>query len=438
MLTLKTRLICGLSAVALLLGAQVMVTSSMTSNSVEQLEQLEQDQNSSIESALLGNRIKLNVVQVQQWLTDISATRAMDGLNDGIDVAAEHAADFQLAVEELQTLRPELAQDLANLRSVFSTYHATGVRMAHAYIEEGPAGGNLMMAEFDEAAAAMGETVDILVDELLAETGSSLDAARSNARRIGTISLMASLAIAALIAGTGAVILISILRRLKTFTAAASEIASGDLTIETLPADQNDTLGQLATSFNEMATMLSSVGHQAELIAAGDLNTEHEIPGELGQSFDSMIGSLSTMVNQLKNSSGRLSSAADQLTDVASKVGESAEKTAGEASSASMAGDDVSERVATVASSIEEMNNKILEVAASASTAASVASEAVEVAEHTSKTITKLGESSEEIGTVIMVIDSIAAKTNLLALNATTEAARAGEAGKESPLWLVK
>ena len=59
-----------------------------------------------------------------------------------------------------------------------------------------------------------------------------------------------------------------------------------------------------------------------------------------------------------------------------------------------------------------------------------VATSAVKVAETTTATVSKLGDSSTEIGQVIKVITSIAQQTNLLALNATIEAARAGEAGK--------
>ena len=65
-----------------------------------------------------------------------------------------------------------------------------------------------------------------------------------------------------------------------------------------------------------------------------------------------------------------------------------------------------------------------------AAQAAQVTSDAVRMAETTNNTISKLGNSSSEIGQVIKVITSIAEQTNLLALNATIEAARAGEAGK--------
>jgi methyl-accepting chemotaxis protein len=76
------------------------------------------------------------------------------------------------------------------------------------------------------------------------------------------------------------------------------------------------------------------------------------------------------------------------------------------------------------------MQASIREISKSANEAARVARNAVGVAENTNHTITKLGDSSIEIGQVIKVITSIAQQTNLLALNATIEAARAGEAGK--------
>jgi methyl-accepting chemotaxis protein len=76
------------------------------------------------------------------------------------------------------------------------------------------------------------------------------------------------------------------------------------------------------------------------------------------------------------------------------------------------------------------MTASIREISKNAQDGSKVAASAVKAAEATNAIITKLGESSVEIGTVIKLITSIAQQTNLLALNATIEAARAGDAGK--------
>lgn len=425
--TLKAKLIFGVAVISILIGAQAVLTSTLAGSSVENMNQA---QHVGVRGALLGNRIKFDVVQVQQWLTDISATRALDGLNDGIDVAAEFADDFQIATDELEALRPDLGPELAELRATFAVYHATGIEMANAYIEGGPTSGNRLMGEFDTAAAAMGDTVDALVTELLDDSTTSLDDASASATQVKTVALVASLAIAALAALCGTVIITALTRQLKTVTAAASQIAAGNLSVEPLPAHDRDSLGKLAMSFNEMTAVLGSVEAQAHQIAAGNITANQQVPGDLGRAFDAMTDSLSTMIDQLSNSSGQLSTAANGLTTIAARVSDGAGKTVAEATSASSAGADVSTRVATVAAAIEQMNSSIHEVSTSAAQAAAVATEAVEIAGQTSQTIAKLGESSEEIDNVITVIQTIAEQTNLLALNATIEAARAGEAGK--------
>jgi len=79
-----------------------------------------------------------------------------------------------------------------------------------------------------------------------------------------------------------------------------------------------------------------------------------------------------------------------------------------------------------VATGVEELSVSIREISSNAIEASAVATQAVNEARTTGDTMSKLGVSSQEIGSVLKVISSIAEQTNLLALNATIEAARAG------------
>lgn len=118
------------------------------------------------------------------------------------------------------------------------------------------------------------------------------------------------------------------------------------------------------------------------------------------------------------------------LTEVSRRLRRDAENTSDQATMASSAAEQVSANAQSLATAVEQFEESIKEISANASNAASVARRAVCATEQTNGTITRLGESSVEIGNVIKVINSIAEQTNLLALNATIEAARAGEAGK--------
>jgi methyl-accepting chemotaxis protein len=133
----------------------------------------------------------------------------------------------------------------------------------------------------------------------------------------------------------------------------------------------------------------------------------------------------------LRNSATRLQFlSTHDLADVSQQLRENAANTSDQATMASGAAEEVSANAQSLATAVEQFEASIREIAGNASNAASVARNAVEAADETNTTITRLGESSAEIGNVIKVINSIAEQTNLLALNATIEAARAGEAGK--------
>ncbi|MGH1460813.1 MAG: methyl-accepting chemotaxis protein [Neptuniibacter sp.] len=142
-----------------------------TSSVVEQSEKIH---DKDIPLLLTAKDLKISVVQVQQWLTDISATRGLDGLNDGFDVAKEHADMFHTQINKMKDLDPDHAQEYEALTPVFDSYFQTGVIMARAYVDEGPSGGNLMMEDFDADASAINTNVDSIVKRIVNHTEEDL------------------------------------------------------------------------------------------------------------------------------------------------------------------------------------------------------------------------------------------------------------------------
>src|SRR5690242_8435440 len=120
-----------------------------------------------------AKEIQLDVVQVQQFLSDISATRAQDGLDDGFrnaqKSADEFARDVATAASVATALRqPEITRLLNETKDAFDPYYQTGKRMAQSYIDGGPVNGNQMMPEFDKTSEILQQKMDQLLS--IAET----------------------------------------------------------------------------------------------------------------------------------------------------------------------------------------------------------------------------------------------------------------------------
>ena len=136
------------------------------------------------------------------------------------------------------------------------------------------------------------------------------------------------------------------------------------------------------------------------------------------------------LIEDLARCADELNKSAKSLNEVSSDLSASAEETSSQAQTSSTASDRVSAGVQTVATNMEEMTASIKEITRSTNESSRISQNAIKISGEANSIITKLGESSADIGNVVKVISSIAQQTNLLALNATIEAARAGDAGR--------
>lgn len=379
--------------------------------------------------------LHLDVIQVQQFLTDISATRGLDGLDDGLSEAAEYATTFKKQCDEVVYLAQKLDEQammksVSGVCSAFDPYYNIGRKMAHVYIEHGPLEGNKLMPEFDAAANAISSALDELdanLKKLSDDTGNDLiatgQAAAKNLQELKLIFCAIGIFSILVILFAWIAIRRGVLMPLSRYTQETISISQGNLSQDISGAARKDEVGVMSRALEGFrcglmeADLLRKEQEKQKLEAE---RAQKEAVHKLADNFDSrtkeVIKSLSDAVTEIHAVSGQLRSASNNTTHTSQHV-----------AAAAMEADN---NVKTVAAATEELSASSSEIAYQISGVAQKSSRASKEAVRTNEQVAELNSLADSIGEVVSAIKNIAEQTNLLALNATIEAARAGEAGK--------
>src|SRR5882724_3146240 len=356
------------------------------------------------------------LIQVANWR--FHATHDKNGgevFKKNVDTAIETIDKFA----KLRTLAiyregaEAIKKPLAEYARLFAEVSAAGVKSDALF-------SGAIVPKLNEMAAAVGKIEGDLRRDFNAAKG------RTDGTIADVIWLQQLAGIIMLLLGIGVAYLMgrSIVNPLTALTGAMRELAGGNFEVLLPGLGRKDELGQMAKAVEAFKVRAAEKAEQeaaartaeAQTLEAQRREVLHKLASDFEGAVGTVVGAVGTAATQLEQAAHSLTNTAEtteQLVMVVADVSQSA-----------------SSNVQMVAAASEEMAASVAEVGRQVLESSKIASEAVEQARQTDIRINELSQAASRIGDVVKLITAIAEQTNLLALNATIEAARAGEAGR--------
>ena len=259
----------------------------------------------------------------------------------------------------------------------------------------------LFSADTQEIRRALGNAVkefDALQNKDREKTTNEQSAAAARAEKmalvLAAVGILFGLFVAVLIAR-------SITGVISRMVAMIQEIAANNLAIEDIEIASQDEIGKAGTALNSMKNNLSSIMQSIAGTAEHVASASEEISASATQTANGSE-TQKDQVHQIATAMQEMSSTVREVSDNSNKAADSARQTSETARHGGAIVEDTLAHMRSIANSVRETAQKVQE----------------------------LGSRSDQIGKIVGVIDDIADQTNLLALNAAIEAARAGEQGR--------
>ena len=284
--------------------------------------------------------------------------------------------------------------------------------------------------------AAVAVELTKIFDDIRAGQNAKMKSAQASA-----VTMAVSFVVGAILLGVFVAFVIArgISRPTSEMATVAEAISVGEID-HSIELNSKDEIGILADAFRRLIDYMKELAGAAESIAANDLTVDVEPKSErdiLGTSFQTMIVNLTGMVRQLGENATQLVSAANEISSSAEQMSKGAQDQAGQVNQVSSAVEEMTATIVQTSKNAGEATDASKNASDTATSGGQIVSDTIQgmqriatVVRESADSIGKLATSADQIGEIIGVIDDIADQTNLLALNAAIEAARAGEQGR--------
>jgi methyl-accepting chemotaxis protein len=383
---------------------------------------------SQIQDLVIGQRsYVITGDESYRQLSMAAATKAEQGL-DRLRTLVEKDPPQK---SRMQRLEPLVRERVAYGRDTLNAIAAQGVAAGEAMIKSGKGKG--LMQRIREVADEMERDEEARLD-LRAET-TDTNGWLARAAIFGGSLAGIVIALLAWLALTG-----NIARPLNDITSVASRVAVGHLDMKVPDYARDDEVGRLARAFSELVRSLQGLTAAAERIAAGDLRVSvapRSKEDVLGNAYVRMAENLRAQIRTLVEGAAVLGSASSQIVTSTAQLASSAAESAA-------AVNETTTTVEEVRQTAHMASEKAQLVAGTAQRAAQISQQGRKSTEDMTggierirqqmgaiaASMMRLSEQSHAIAQVIATVEDLAAQSNLLAVNAAMEAAKAGDAGK--------
>ena len=348
--------------------------------------------------------VELGITKLHLWLLDASATRSLEGFDDGLKEAQKAFGTTNHHIDNLIKMHADLGEikmvnDLKKFKNDFQEYYTAGVAMAQAYIHKDTQSGNDAMLKFEPFAKKLIPQLDTWIQnhqkesqEITQTITTKVNAAISNSLLFSIFVIFITLIAFGVISK-----ILSSIQEIETYL---SKLKTLDFTHEFSMSGKNE-VALISNNLFSVITVIKEFITEVKATSTENASIAHELSATAVQVGDNVENSVSI------------------ITDTTSQI----QTIQTEITGAIINAQDSKKDIVQANDNLESAKDEII-------TLTSKVQETAEVETELSQNMENLSRDASEVKTVLVVIADIADQTNLLALNAAIEAARAGEHGR--------